>query len=73
MFAAQALAIMKVALQSLCGLHAEDTAPGGSSSCRAARERELRACEEELRRREEQVQLAMADASRKEEALVAQV
>ena len=72
MFAAQALAIMKVVLQSLCGLHAEDTAPGGSSS-RAARERELRTCEEELRRREEQVQLAMADASRKEEALVAQV
>ena len=69
---AKTLARMEAALQGLHYLQAGRAMLGDLSSLQVAWERDLWACEEELLCREEQVQLALVDAAKKEKSMVAQ-
>ena len=69
---AQVVVTVEAALRGLRGLQASGAMLGDPSSQQAAWERDLRAREEELQHRKEQVQLAQVDVARHEEAMATQ-
>ena len=69
---AQVVVAVEAVLRGLRGLQASGAMLGDPSSQQAAWERDLRAREEELQHRKEQVQLAQVDVARHEEAMAMQ-
>ena len=69
---AQVVASMEAAVRDLRILHSNGNLSGEMASRRAAWVHDLRACEEELRCRGDQVQMMLMEAARQEEAMAMQ-